>query len=435
MRIILLTLIYYSCAIFGVLNPLFGLLFFVHIVIFRPESLVWGNPIFGRLHLFTAGMLFIGGFLQPQMLRTKVGLNEKRNLFFMVLLIAWLVMVSVWAEVSARMSFEKTFDLIKIFAVCFVFTKLITNAKRIDQYLWISMVSFGLLSFWGFLQGMAGNPRLDDLWPGGSNYIGAQLALMTPVALSKSLDKDISFRARSVFIACALSMVLCILATQSRGAFLGLSIGCLGFLLTTRYRVRALVVIAFVVIVSLPWALQPSRSEVRQDSSVEARLVLWKIALLMWKDHFIAGVGLNNFSPLRRNYQSKFEDVIQSVETKEIVFDSEERYPHGLYTGMLAETGTVGMVLFLMMLLHNIWVSFPRQFARRESTRGLYLLLRGVQAGLLGFAVSAIFGDYQYIEMLYFQLFLVGAIRDSISALATVDVTETADINLSLARA
>jgi hypothetical protein len=41
----------------------------------------------------------------------------------------------------------------------------------------------------------------------------------------------------------------------------------------------------------------------------------------------------------------------------------------------------------------------------------LVLVGRGVQAGVIGFALAAFFGDFQYIELLYAQIMLIGAVR------------------------
>ena len=54
MRALVLFIVYYSLAGYSLLSPVVGVLFFVHIMIFRPENLVWESPMFGRLHLITA---------------------------------------------------------------------------------------------------------------------------------------------------------------------------------------------------------------------------------------------------------------------------------------------------------------------------------------------------------------------------------------------
>ena len=71
MRVLVLTFIYYSAALYGLLNPVFGLLFFIHITIFRPEALVWGNTAFGRLHLITAFFVLAGYLINIKKYKSK----------------------------------------------------------------------------------------------------------------------------------------------------------------------------------------------------------------------------------------------------------------------------------------------------------------------------------------------------------------------------
>src|ERR1041384_1336968 len=420
MRILVLSILYYGCAFVGLVNPFFGLLFLIHIIIFRPESLVWGGAYFGRLHLITAVLVIIGCFLHKRDLAKNAAYpHQKRNIALFLIFILWLGIVTVLANVSVQMSFDKTVEVIKIFAICTVFTVLVTTEKRLDLYVWVSVISFGLVSFWGFLQALAGNQRLDDLWPGGSNYVGAQLALMTPLAIAKAMDKNVRLNVKLLFLACAVSMVLCIFATESRGAFLGLSAALFTFVLFTRYRARAIIVMAFIALLSYPWILQPSverlstifSSAKYEDPTIEGRVFLWKLAIEMWQDNPIAGIGLDNFSDYRKNYEGRLDRLIQSDETREIVFGGRARYPHGMYTGVLAETGIVGLALLLIVLFRNLWLPFPKYFVRDPAYSSLYLQARAAQAGLLGLAIAAIFGDFQYLEMFYLQMFFIGAVR------------------------
>src|SRR6202007_2340118 len=124
---------------------------------------------------------------------------------------------------------------------------------RLELYVWITSISLGLLSYWGFLQGLAGNSRLDSLWPGGSNYIAAQFALMTPFVLAKFFDTALSLKYKLIFFACTLSIILCCIYTDSRGGFIGLSIGLLVFLMQIKQRVRILVGLAVIIVLVYPW--------------------------------------------------------------------------------------------------------------------------------------------------------------------------------------
>lgn len=418
MRTTALFTTYYGLALCGLINPVLGLLFFIHITIFRPESLVWGNLAFGRLHLLAACIVLTGYFIHRANYRGNITANyQRKNLHIFLGFIIWLLVITFLAESSVQLSFEKTVEVIKIFVLCFLFAKLITTARRIDLYVWVTSLSFGMLSLWGFQQGLAGNPRLDTLWPGGSNYIAAQLALMAPFVLAKALDTALLTRYRLVFLACTLSIILCCIYTDSRGGFIGLSVGMLVLVLQIKQRVKGIIGITVLIVLALQWVpenysnrLASIFEEKERDTSAESRFVTWTIAFRIWQDHPIAGVGLENFSPVKETYADKVGDIVTSDEMFGLIFNR-QRYPHGLYPGMMAETGLVGLGLFLMLLLRNIFCRFPAAFARPENQPSFYLQVKGAQAGLIGFAAAAFFGDFQYIEMLYLQAFFVGAVR------------------------
>jgi probable O-glycosylation ligase (exosortase A-associated) len=419
MRTITLLIIYYGCVFYTLTNPTFGLLFFIHITIFRPESLVWGNLAFGRLHLITSISVLIAYLIQKNLhVQSIDDTYRKKNIHLFFFFILWLVIVSIFAEYSVQISFDKTVEVAKIFAICFLFARLINTEGRIEVYVWVISISFGLLSFWGILQGLAGNPRLDELWPGGSNYLAVQQALIAPLIFAKVLDPTLSMKYRMIFFVCTLCIILCCIYTDSRGGFLGLSAGMFIFTLRIKQRVKALA--GFMMLVFLAAPLIPAHYSDRitsifakqeaQDASAALRPVLWQIALRIWQDHPIAGVGLENFSPAKETYSNQDSDIVPE-QLFGLIF-GRERYTHGLYPGMIAETGLVGMSLFLLLLLRNIFYRFPVAFVRAKSQYHLYLQVRGAQAGLVGFAVAAVFGDFQYIEMLYLQIFFVATVQD-----------------------
>ncbi len=421
MRIFVLFLAYYGCAIYGYFNPIFGVLFFVHITILRPESLVWGNAAFGRLHLIAASLSLAGYLIHREALKRQSQVQDKdqtRYALLFLVYIVWLYVVTFLAEVSFERSLEKALDMTKIFVLCFLLSKALTTKERFEHYVWVVSVSFGLLGFWGFLQGIAGNPRLDDLWPGGSSQISAALVLVIPLVLARAMDPNLAKVLKIGLIGCAAAIVLCLMYTSSRGGFLGL-VGAGGmFFLLMRQRTKVLIITAVVVTAVIMW--QPATyyeriatifvPEEQRDASSQSRVVLWNIALRIWQDHMIAGVGLNNFSPVKETYVDKVSDLVQDPVMYSIIF-GKERLPHGVYTGMLAESGLVGLALFLCIVLRSLVFRVPSAFARDARFRNLHFQLRGAQAGLVGFLIAGLFADLQYIEFFYVHLFFIGAVR------------------------
>jgi probable O-glycosylation ligase (exosortase A-associated) len=420
MRTISLILISYGCALYGFVSPSFGLLFFVAITIFRPDNLVWGNRVLGRLHLITSLIVLIAYFIRRgDSHSASQGRYQIKNVFIFFILLVWLVVVSASAEASSLTSFDRTLEVAKLFCICFLFSKLVNTPDRINLYVWVSVTSLGLLSLWGFEQGLRGNPRLDTLTVGGSNFLAAQIVLLAPLALAKVFETGLSVRSRLVFFACTVSLVLCNVYSDSRGGFLGLAIGLLIFILQTNQRLKAIAILALLIALVSPWIPDLYQDRMRsifvdpavRDLSAAVRPVLWSIAIRIWRDHPILGVGLDNFSSVKDSYFEKLGDIVTSDAMAEHVFN-QPRYTHGLYPGMLAETGLVGLGLFLALLCRNAFTRFPVFFTRSGSQHGLYCQGKAAQAGLIGFSVAAVFGDFQYIELAFWQMFLVGAIRD-----------------------
>lgn len=424
MRIIALLFIYYGCVFYAFINPTFGLLFFIHITIFRPESLAWGNPEFGHLHFITSLSVLIGYFAQRYFTQKKIINNildndyQKVNIRLFFFFTLWLVIVSLLAEYSVQLSLNKAVEVLKIFVLCFLFAKLVTSEWQFQAYIWVVSISFGLLGFWGILQGLMGNSRLDSLWPGGSNYIAAQLALICPLTFTKIFDPTLSFKKKLLFIFCCISIILCCIFTSSRGGFLGMAIGIFICIIFLKQRIQAFI---FVLIATMLFApLIPVQffdrvdsifvKNEKKDDSALSRFVTWAIALRIWRDHPIAGVGLENFSPVKENYVGEVYNIVPSQEIFTLIFNR-QRYPHGMYHGMMAETGSIGILIFFTLFLRNILCRFPDAFIKNQTYFPLYQQVQGVRAGLIGFAVAAYFGDFQYVEIFYLQLFFVGAVR------------------------
>ncbi|TKB63194.1 MAG: hypothetical protein E8D47_13290 [Nitrospira sp.] len=421
MRIAALFLIYYGSVVYSFFNPLFGLLFYVHITILRPDSLAWGASVFGRLHLMAATLALVGYLLRrAQGVKPTAGPSQRMNLILFGCFLAWLVVVSLMAQVSQVASFEKLLDLAKIFALCFIFSRILKEPKHFNLYVWVVGVSFGLLGFWGFLQGLAGNPRLDDLWPGGSNYIAAQLALMIPLVVAKALESGGPWFQKPLFVGSAIGMTLCAIFTESRGGFLGLAVALAVMAISVKQRLQVALIVVLGAVLILPWV--PTNyvnritgtfaEEGQRDESSESRFVMWAIAFHIWQDYPLTGVGLGNFSPVKENYADQVRELISTQSLYDLIFNR-ERHPHGLYQGMLAEAGIVGVACFLSLFAFNVLRFLPRgQLADEEARGRLIMKMKATRAGLIGFAASAVFGDFQYIETFYWQLFFLGALRD-----------------------
>jgi O-antigen ligase len=416
MRTLALFVTYYGGAAYGLLNPLFGALLFVHILILRPEYLVWGSPVFGRIHLVVFTCAMLGCLFRMNSAESRI-VNpwSKRLLMILGALVLWALLVSLNAEHSVEASLDQTIALARIWLLCWLLSRTLMGVKAVTAYVDVVGFSYGFVALWGILQGMAGNPRLDELGMGGSNYLAAQLALVAPMCLAMALRSD---RGRLYRIGHAITTLLvatCALWTGSRGGMVGLAVGFATFALFSGPRTFAKIIGIAAIGGLVVWPYMPETIGERinsifseeLDPSAASRTVLWEWAVIIWKQHPILGVGLHNYSAARLDFGRSFQD---GSETLQRILSAQQRMPHSMFLGFLAEAGAVGAGLLCWMVGRAMLARTKAQ-AGDQQAPSRTLLARGAQAGIAGFAVAALFGDFQYVEMLYAQMVLIGAIR------------------------
>ena len=155
-------------------------------------------------------------------------------------------------------------------------------------------------------------------------------------------------------VLCVCVILICgIIATASRGAFVGLMclFAYLVFKSNRKFLVTVLISIVFVVGLSLaPKEYvddMRSISNTNQGTAKERR-EYWKVAWLVFTDfnHIIWGVGMKNL-PSRTNEYEPDENYAPTGRS------ISGRAAHSLYFTLLPELGLIGLVLFLCMLWHS----------------------------------------------------------------------------------
>ena len=133
--------------------------------------------------------------------------------------------------------------------------------------------------------------------------------------------------------------IYCLLYSFSRGGYFGLLVG---LLVVGLLRMRTLLVVVVLIVIGwqtlLPTSVQEriamTTGDPAQggefDSSAETRLVLWEDAIKLFKRNPVSGTGFETYEFMGR--VGPYRDT------------------HNYYVKVLAETGVVGMVLYLVLL-------------------------------------------------------------------------------------
>ncbi|MCW3040330.1 MAG: O-antigen polymerase [Solirubrobacterales bacterium] len=140
-----------------------------------------------------------------------------------------------------------------------------------------------------------------------------------------------------------------LVATQSRGGLIAAAVAivtAIVFLPAQRRRALAATV-PLLAVVALFFAVNPAAYQrvTQKDGGGTGRSELWRIAWQMSADHPLVGVGVNNFLVREQAYVRK----VGPLKFAELVTD-DPKVVHNMYLQMLAETGVIGLALFLMVI-------------------------------------------------------------------------------------
>jgi O-antigen ligase len=141
-----------------------------------------------------------------------------------------------------------------------------------------------------------------------------------------------------------------LIATQSRGGLIaGATAVVMGVVLLPTQRRRILAaLIPILALMALFFSLNPEAYKriTQPDGGGTGRTELWRIAWRIAEDHPIVGIGVNNFVAREQGYVLRVGSLRYA---QELVIDN-PKVVHNMYLQMLAETGIVGLALFLAMV-------------------------------------------------------------------------------------
>ncbi|MDP8910339.1 MAG: O-antigen ligase family protein [Chloroflexota bacterium] len=179
-------------------------------------------------------------------------------------------------------------------------------------------------------------------------------------------------------------------ATASRGGLVAAAAAALAALyFQSGRRLQVLgVLCAALVIAGISFASQPAALErVTQDKyGGSGRTDLWQLAWREVQDHPIHGVGSGNFAVAARPYLRE-PGVLTGVK-----FIERGHEAHNLYLGLLAETGIIGLLLYLVIPFTAVRTAVVA--GRRFEASGEYAagsLARGVATACIGVLTAAVF--------------------------------------------
>jgi probable O-glycosylation ligase (exosortase A-associated) len=238
------------------------------------------------------------------------------------------------------------------------------------------------------------------------------LVLMFPVsfAISLMLNRDLGRFSQILGLITMPILFAAVLATQSRGGLLGI-MAVFGVYTYRRVQSKALVMVIGVVVTVAIFALagisersSGGAAEAGVDASAMGRLYAWEAALGMALNNPLSGVGIDNFYANYFFYSPHWDGLNHAV--------------HSTWFGVLAETGFLGLVVFISIIVMLIKTALNTlnqiEQQRHQFAPAIHASAQAVLAGLIGTVVSGTFLTQGFTWPIYILAALVVAISHQV---------------------
>jgi O-antigen ligase len=287
---------------------------------------------------------------------------------------------------------------------------LISSEQRFRKliYFWVAVHAY-LAIFSIFESGFGPGGFLMD-----ENDLALALNCALPFAYFLRQSDSVSGRAK-FFLTIAMVLILAaIVATMSRGGFVGLAVTAAAIIWFSKNRLRNAV---FVCIIGASFAaLIPSdyRAEIlsisdTEDSTRNERLDSWTLGWRMFVDNPVLGVGYGNYPWTVTPYQ------MADPELRNIRWLG-GRVAHSLYFTLLPETGLIGTILYgsiLIVLLRSLRgsIRIARAAVPGGSAQFIEAAARASIVSLIGFLATATFISVLYYPQFWYAVGFAYVIR------------------------
>ncbi len=362
-----------------------GLFVFTFLVYFRPYELFPSLAWLSR-SAFVVAIITLAVFVPTQLgLENRITARPREVMLVCLLLLTGLLSIPLALQPSK--AFWSFVEFFKVVAIFIVMVNVLRTEKRLRSLILLVLFTSCVLSLAALNDYAHGNLALEGKRIAGllgglfsnPNDLALHLVTMIPISLVLFLGSR-GVVSRLLYLVCALLLMAGLVATFSRGGFLGFVcvIGFLAWKLARRYRLifRVAALMAVVGFVALAPSAYRSRLATTNDDSAQARTDDLKRSILVAARNPLFGVGMDNY----------------------ILYSNFNKATHNAYTQVAAEMGFAALLIYFAFLItpfrrlrkieQGIWT--------RKGNPRLYYLAVGLQASLVGYMVVSFFASVAY---------------------------------------
>ena len=349
--------------------------------------------------------------------------------------IGLLVFMTLWVPFANNnfKAFMTLKDMVLYFCLYLGIVTFVNTTDRMQKLILTWLGVHGLLGINGILhhgQGVGG-------WLGDENDFGMEMNVAIPVAFFMSQAAK-NQRAKLLYIVMLGLFILSVVATSSRGAFLGLvAVAVYCWFYSSKKIISLLLGFCLIglVLIAAPQEYWDRINSITDDSTMESgtagqRMFTWGIGWEMFLANPVFGVGQANFPWTIGEYMGG-----RTWQTKSLA----GRQAHSLYFTLLPELGLVGAIIFGSMIYFNYKdtrikkmtqhtllgssVGFRKGIDNQLSLAALHG--NAILGGMIGYLATSTFISTLYYPTFWIMMALAVALRNTTNAY-TANQTEVA---------
>jgi O-antigen ligase len=328
----------------------------------------------------------------------------------LLIFLAWNGLSFAWSEHPAA-----AFDALSRLALNAILFLIVFTAIRTERdvmrVFWAFIVGASLATIVGVLTGSGPTPYGEaariSTSSDNANELASVLVASTALSMGLALISRRSPALRTVAFGAAALSLAGIVLTVSRSGLIALFVAALAAVVFAgRWRPRVLVISVLVIASAVFYFafLAPETARQRVTTSQEGghgREDIWRVGWRMVQAHPVRGVGAGNFSTSSIHYL-----LIQPglLRRSDFIVDT-QKVAHNAYLQAWAETGVIGLALFLGVILGLLACSLKAiRWFERDGNLLMEVLTRAQLVACIGLLTSLFFGSDQFNKQLWLLL-------------------------------
>jgi putative inorganic carbon (HCO3(-)) transporter len=368
-----------------------GLFVFTFLVYFRPYELFPSLSWMSKSAL-VAALVTLAIFVPTQLGLENTITTKAREVKLGVLLLLAGILSVPFALEPAR-ALKSFIEFSKVVLMFIVMVNVLRTEKRLRTLILLVLFASCVLSMAALTDYLRGHLALEGRRIAGligglfsnPNDLALHLVTMIPISLVLMIGSRGVLK-KTVYLGCSLLLMAGLVATFSRGGFLGFMcvVAFMIWKLARRNRLIFGGIALAMMLATIPLAPSAYRSRISttSDDSAIARTDDLKRSILIAARHPLLGVGMDNY----------------------ILYSNSNKATHNAYTQVASEMGLGALLIYFAFLLTPLGRLRKIEQATRVGKRKppLHYLAIGLQASLVGYMVVSFFASVAYQWYVYY---------------------------------